>query len=217
MKIIHNKFLIISTILLSVGVYLYFSGDFKSKSFVQVAYGSSLESSVGGTSSTSTPTPSSGDISSDTAFLASLMSLKDLKIDVSLFSNKSFMALQNNSIKIEEVTPGRKNPFSPIDTSKPINVIAVPKVVTDQPTGITDKSAILNGTINSATGVTDTYFEYGSTAALGTVTQFASPSLVGTFIKNVLGLTPKTGYFFKSCAKINNVATCGDVVSFTTK
>ena len=215
MKKTHNKFLIISTLILFVGAYLYFSGDLKSKPFVQVAYGSSLESSVGGTPST--PTPSSGDVSSDTAFLASLMSLKDIKIDVSLFSNKSFMALQNNAIKIDTVEPGRKNPFSPIDTSKPVNIIPVAKVVTDQPTGITDKSAILNGTINTATGVTDTYFEYGTTTNLGTVTQFASPSLVGTFIKNVLGLTPKTGYFFKSCAKINNVATCGDVVSFTTK
>ncbi|MDP4033348.1 MAG: hypothetical protein Q8P60_10935, partial [Pseudorhodobacter sp.] len=103
------------------------------------------------------------------------------------------------------------------DNSKINNFLLTTKVVTDQSTQITDKTAVLNGTINTVVGVTDTYFEYGTTVDLGTITATVKQSLVGTFIKNVLGLTPKTNYFFKACAKINNIASCGEVVSFTTK
>ena len=98
--------------------------------------------------------------------------------------------------------------------SYPINA-GIPKVVTDTPTQITDKTAVFNGTINES-GAKDTYFEYGITPQLGTVTPIVKQSLVGTFIKNVLGLTPKTNYFYKACAKINNVPLCGEVVSFIT-
>lgn len=209
-----KKFLIIFTIILFIGgVYLYSSKSLSSGSFVQVAYGSSLESSTTGAVA---PT-STGSVSSDTAFLASLMSLNKIKIDTSIFTNKAFMALQDNTVKIDAVAPGRVNPFSPINTSVVANVVPVAKVVTDQPTVITDKSVNLNGTINSTSGFTDAYFEYGTTTDLNNVTPTVKPSLVGTFIKNVLGLTSKTNYFFRSCAKINNVAACGDVVSFTTK
>jgi hypothetical protein len=157
-------------------------------------------------------------ISSDIAFLTTLVSLKRIKIDTKLFSNQSFNALENNSVKIEPVKPGRVNPFAPVGTDKVNgnNAISVAQVITDQPTQITDKTVIFNGTINTTNGVTDTYFEYGTTMNLGTVTPIVKQSLVGTFIKNVLGLTPKTNYFYKACAKINKIASCGEVVSFTT-
>ena len=216
MKIIYNKFLIISTIIIFIGgVYLYFSNGLNSETIVPLAFGSSLSNSTEG--ETSSASLSSGDkISSDISFLTTLISLKKIKIDTTLFTNKSFKALQNNAVKIEPVVAGRINPFAPIDTNKTSNVISTPKVVTDQPTQITDRTAILNGTINTISGVTDTYFEYGTTTDLGTITSTVKQSLVGTFIKNVLGLTPKTNYFFKACAKINKIAFCGEVVSFTT-
>ena len=216
MKIIYNKFLIISTIVILIGgAYLYFSNDLNSGTIVPVAFGSSLTSSTG---VESLPASSSvGDkISSDISFLTTLVSLKKIKIDTSLFTNKSFNALQNNAVKIEPVIAGRINPFAPIDTNMISNILSTSKVVTDQPTQVTDKTAVLNGTINTVNGVTDTYFEYGTTVNLGIVTAIVKQSLVGTFIKNVLGLTPKTNYFFKACAKINNIAFCGEVVSFTT-
>jgi len=215
-----NKFLIVFvTVLFIGGVYSYSSTGVNSGPFVKVAQGSSLESSASGAlASTTTPVvTSTGSVSSDTAFLASLMSLNRIKIDTSIFTNKAFMALVNNSVKIDKVDPGRTNPFSPISTVVVASVTPVAKVVTDPATTITDKSVILNGTINSTSGVTDAYFEYGDTTNLSLTTPLVKPSLVGTFIKNVLGLTPKTDYFFRSCAKINGVATCGDVASFTTK
>ena len=214
MKIIHNKFLKISLITIFLfGVSLYFSNS--SNSLMPKVYGSSLESSTSGEAVTTTATtPLSNQISSDTAFLSTLGALERIKIDTSLFTNKAFMALRDNAIKIDSVEPGRKNPFAPMSVNQTPSTVSATKVVTGEPSLITDKTVILNGTINTIEGVTNTYFEYGKTISFGTVTTTAEPSLVGAFIKNILGLTPKTSYFFKACAKINNVAICGDTVSF---
>lgn len=216
MKIIYNKFLIISTIALFIGgVYLCFSNNLDRDAIVPVAFGSSLESSTG--TEVLPASLSEGDkISSDISFLSTLISLKKIKIDTTLFTNISFNALQNNAVKIEQVTAGRINPFAPIEINNTNNVVSTSKVVTDQPTQITDRTVVLNGTINATSGVTDAYFEYGTTMNLGSVTATVKQSLVGTFIKNVLGLTPGTNYFFRACAKINKVALCGEIVSFTT-
>lgn len=216
MKKIYHKFLIISTVFLLLGgVYLYFSSELNSKGVIPVAFGSSLASTTGNATPLVTTT-AEDKISSDISFLATIEALKNIKIDVSLFSSKSFNMLENNSVKIEPVTAGRVNPFAPINSVNIVNAEILQKVVTNLPTQVTNNAAILNGTINATVGVTDTYFEYGITPNLGTTTVIVKQSLVGTFIKNVLGLTPKTNYFFKACAKINNVALCGEVVSFTT-
>lgn len=217
MKRTYNKFLVISTIFLALGgVYLYFSNSLNSETIVPKAYGSSLESSTGANPVAATVSLSEK-ISSDISFLTTLASLNKIKIDTSLFSNKSFSILQNNSVKIDPVAPGRVNPFAPItNNTNTNNVVFTPKVTTDAPSGIANNSAVLNGTTNTLGGVTDAYFEYGPTATLGTVVPTVKPSLVGTFIKNVLGLTPKTNYFYKACVKVNAVAICGDVVSFKT-
>jgi hypothetical protein len=215
MKRKYNKFLIISTIFILIGgVYLYFSKNLNSEDIVPIAFGSDLSSSTGAESSLTTSFLGD-DITSDISFLATLVSLKTIKIDTILFSNKSFNALQNNTVKIEPVTPGRQNPFAPINSNNG-NVVFVSNIVTDQPTQITNKTATLNGTVNITNGVTDTYFKYGTTENLDTITTKVEQSLVGTFIKNVLGLTPKTTYFFKACAKVDNVELCGEIVSFTT-
>jgi hypothetical protein len=218
MRITYNKFLIVSTLVILIGgVYLYFSKNLDDKEIVPVAYGSSLVSSSAMEPLTSLVSTAGDKISTDISFLTTLVSLKKITIDTSLFSSKSFTALKNNAVKIDQMEPGRSNPFAPINTSKIKNVATtVSKVVTEQPTQITNSTAILNGTVNVANGVTDLYFEYGTTESLGTTTTTVQQSLVGTFIKNVSGLNPKTNYFFKACAKINSVATCGEVVSFTT-
>lgn len=163
--------------------------------------------------------PSSLDdkISSDISFLTALISLKKIKIESELFKNKSFLSLQDNSVKIEPIIPGRANPFAPMDENSWSNAQTIKKIVTNQPTQITDKSAILNGTLNVIDGVTDIYFEYGTTDKLGLKSSLVKQSLVGTFVKSIVDLSPETNYFTKACAKINNVVVCGDVVSFTTQ
>jgi hypothetical protein len=215
MKRIYNKFLIISTLAFIMGgAYLYFSNDLNSGDMVPVVYGSSLESSSS-LDLAQANVSGDGKISSDISFLTTLLSLKNIKIDTSLFSNKLFNGLKDNSVKIEKVTAGRVNPFAPAGYDNVAVEVPLAKVVTDQPTQITDKTVMLNGTIN-ANGASNSYFEYGVTEKLGSITGIVKQSLVGTFIKNVLGLTPKTSYFYRACADINKTVFCGEVVSFTT-
>lgn len=134
MKKTYNKFLIISTTFLLIGgVYLYFSNDLNSKTIVPIAYGSSLASSTEGDVSTiTTATSASEKISSDIAFLSALTSLNRIKIDTSLFENKFFMELKDNSIKIEPVTPGRINPFAPIESNVSNVTIVTDEIITNQ-------------------------------------------------------------------------------------
>ena len=215
MKKTSKNFLIISLIIVATsGAYLYFSNDINSEKIVPVALGSSLVSSakedVMGTLDNK--------ITADIAFLTTLVSLKKITIDTVFFDNVFFNALKNNTVKIEPVLPGRVNPFSPIESIGGRNNIVGSNVVTDQPTQLTDKTAVLNGIINTTTGVTNIYFQYGvSEQILNNTTDLVSQSMVGTFIKNISGLTPKTTYFYKACAKINNLTVCGETVSFTTK
>lgn len=220
MKIFYNKFLIISTIVLFIGgVYLYFSNSLNNENIVPVAYGSSLSTSTGEEVAPLVTTSSGDKISSDISFLATLVSLKKIKIDTTIFDSQPFKLLKNNVVVITPVAAGRINPFAPIYNNTTNNVITTPSVTTNQPTVVTDKTAVLNGLINignASNTVTNITFEYGATPSLGTIISTVEQSLVGTFIKNVVGLTPKTNYFYKACAKINNITLCGDVVSFIT-
>jgi hypothetical protein len=216
MKRIYNNFLIISTIAIFIGgSYLYFSKDLNSNGIVPVAFGSSL-SNLSGVEVSAVNPVTENKISSDILFLTALVSLKNIKIDATLFTNKSFNKLKDNAVKIDQVQAGRINPFAPISANKSSNTVSALKVTTDQPTQITNKTVVLNGTILEMNGVTDSYFEYGPTINLGNITGTVEKSLIGAFFKNISGLNSKTTYYFKACSKINNANFCGDVVSFTT-
>ena len=90
MKKKYNKFLIVSTIFLLVGgVYLYSSRDINSGGVVPVAFGASLVSS-NGTPQTPANPEMSADISSDIAFLTTLVSLEKIKMDTTIFTMPSF-------------------------------------------------------------------------------------------------------------------------------
>lgn len=216
MKKTHNKTTLImfTIVILIIGICFHFSKNLNSGVIARVVYGATLESS-----STDTVTSSgSSKISEDISFLTTLIgSLEKIKIDTDFFTSKLFLSLKDNSISIGSVEPGRINPFFPMENSNINNTVFSLKVITDLPTEITDKEVMLNGTINTTDGVTNVYFEYGKTNTLGTVVTTIEPSLIGAFIKNILGLTPKTNYFYKACAKINNIANCGEIVSFSTK
>ncbi len=222
MKKIYNKFLIISTLVLFLGgSYLYFSNEINSVEIIPSAFGSSLEVSTGDQASTGTP--ALGDkIASDISFLNTLVTLKNIKIDTEFFNNKSFKILKNNKVEISPVKAGRVNPFDPMDTFSYNNQTVggntnMSRVTTEQPSQITTNSAILNGTINIASETALTYFEYSTSPQISNPTSVSTKqSLLGTFLKNVSGLNPGTTYYYKACVKINNVATCGENISFTT-
>lgn len=209
----YNKLLIVcSVLLLLVGVYSYFSYGVHSEAADTT---SSLVSSTGG----STPTNSSTDqqIALDTAFLSSLVSLNHIKIDDSLFANQSFKLLHDNTVTLEQGTLGRVNPFAPIDGVSASASAPISPVITNEPSQITNKTAVLNGSINSADPITASYFEYGPTPAFGQTTTMVSQSLVGTFIAKIGNLSSGTTYFYRAVAKINGTIVYGDVVSFNTK
>jgi hypothetical protein len=216
----YNKFLIVIAIaILLSGAYVYFSHDLDAQAASTNQNGSSLVSSNGSSKSPALDSKNAK-ISEDTAFLTTLTSLNKLKIDTSIFSRQSFMSLRDNTVTLEQVTPGRPNPFAPINSENNsttnVETQASP-VTTNEATEITTNSALLNGTIDSSiSGVTSSYFEYGPTEALGTVTPTAKQSLIGTFFTNLTGLKPKTKYYFSAVAKINGALNYGEIVSFTT-
>ncbi len=210
-----NRKIIIIFLIILIALVLGILGQRKTK-VDNSALGSSLDSVTGNIFGSSS-SPFDNQIYSEISFISTLSSVKNLKVDTSLFSNNLFSRLKDNSVQIESVEPGRPNPFAPINSNKGQNA-SVPKVITTTPTLITDRSVVLNGQVNLSLNdkVSDIYFEYGPSESLGKTTTSVSQSLVGTFVKSVTGLYPRTAYFFKACAKINQIVICGDVVPFTT-
>ncbi len=215
MNTTYHKFLIISAIAIILGgVYVYFSNDLKVHADTP---SSSLVSSSLGDISASVIQSEDQQIAEDTAFLLTLTSLTKIKIDTSLFSRASFNALNDNTVLLQASPTGRPNPFAPINTSIPEDTAPVSPVITNSVTGITNKSAVLNGTLSDeATGVTTTYFEYGPTEVLGKSTAPVKQSLIGTFVTTVNGLASRTPYFFRAVAKINGTLHFGEIISFDT-
>ena len=216
MKTTYNKFLIISTcFFLLGGVYLYFSSEMKINGIIPTALGSSLSSSTDEDFSVNSVNRSG--VSENISFLADLVSLKSIKIDTDFFNEKFFRMLKDNSVIVPPVLPGRPNPFQPIGVSVSNNAAINQGVVTGQPSQITDVTAVLSGTVKVVNESASTYFEYSQKQEeTNPIVVSAKQSLVGTFVKNIKDLTPKTTYYFRACAKINNVTLCGEKFSFTT-
>lgn len=214
----YNKFLIVIAIAIILsGTYVYFSNDLDAQA---ASTNNSTNSPLVSSNALPTLTSSRNEkISQDTAFLTTLTSLNKLKIDTSIFSRQSFMSLRDNTVTLEQVIPGRPNPFAPIKSENNTSIVAteMSPVTTNEATEITNNSALLNGTMDSSvSAVTSSYFEYGTTEALGTVTPTAKQSLIGTFFTNLTGLKSKTKYYFSAVAKINGALSYGEIVSFTT-
>jgi hypothetical protein len=211
---IFNKFLIITSVaILLMGGYAYFSDGENAQAATS---GSSALSSSAESSSPSAMVSTDDKITADTAFLVSLISLKKINIDTTIFANDAFNALVDNNVKLEPTPYGRLNPFAPIRKDTPGEVLPISPVTTNPPLQVMSKTASLYGTINNPTGVTSAYFEYGPTPVFGTKTAPATQSLVGTFVTNVTGLAPKTVYFYHAVAKVDGVLVYGETVSFFT-
>lgn len=210
----HKKFLIVFFIgVVALGVRFYFHGDSRS----EAATDSPLTSSLDTTNQTSSSSTGSEQAAGDIAFIKQLESLKRIKIDSSIFLEKGFSLLVNNKIKIEPVPYGRVNPFSPT-TGEGASTVSKPTTIakTNPATLITNKSAVLNGSIKSSAASTNIYFEYGTDEKLGKATPKAVPSLVGSFASNITTLLPATKYFYRSAVGVNGVMYYGEIVSFTT-
>lgn len=214
MKKIHTTALFIVAITLIVGgLYTYFSYGESVHAEVPVSTDSSLVSQTGVAQAATTSDPSSLDIT----FLATLSSLKTIKIDTSLFTNRAFQKLKDNTVKLDEVKTGRPNPFAPITSTATSQSVTASVVNTNQPLKVTTNTAILSGTVNNSSVGVSTYFEYGATPSLGKTTTPVAPSLIGTFITNISGLSSQTVYFYRAVVKVNGKPLYGDVVTFETQ
>lgn len=215
MKRTYNTFLIAFAVaILFFGVYVYFYNGLNAQAAAPVSSGSAISSQNG------TPSVASADVkqsSIDTNFLLSLASLTKIKIDTSIFTDSAFRKLNDNTVTLEQVQTGRLNPFAPVGLFANTTPEQTSPITTNQPVKLTNKTAVLSGTVTSTTGVTNTYFEYGPTPTLGKLTPQATPSLIGTFITTITGLTPQTTYFYRAVAKINGTPLYGEVVSFETQ
>jgi hypothetical protein len=133
-----------------------------------------------------------------------------------LFENIAFQSLKDNTVKLEPIPSGRENPFAPIESGSFSGSFYSSPITTNEPVEITSNTAVLSGGVREAEGVSGGYFEYGLTEELGQKTNTSTVSLIGTFISNVTGLSSKTAYFYRACARIGGSNLCGDIVTFET-
>jgi len=186
--------------------YFYSSNGLKS----EAALSSSLETSLPENN------PSDNKIASDVSFISTLVNLTKINIDTTLFENIAFQSLKDNTVKLESIPSGRDNPFAPLESGSFTGSFYSSPIITNQPVEITSNTAVLSGSVSETDGVSDGYFEYGLTEELGQKTSMSTVSLIGTFISNVTGLSSKTAYFYRACARISGSNLCGDIVSFET-
>ena len=212
-KILNKILIFLVIVIIFSGMFLYFSNTSKSEAATSKTTDSALSSTT--TISGNTGVDSKR-IAIDTAFISKLTSLTSIKIENSLFSNKSFLILKDNNIDIKLESVGRVNPFATIGSDVVKTTTSSEQVVTNEPTQITASSVVLNGTV-SETSSNNVYFEYGNTETLGKTTNMLKQSLIGGFTSNISGLTSKTKYFYRAVSKINNSLVYGEIISFSTK
>jgi hypothetical protein len=147
-------------------------------------------------------------------FLTTLLSVKSISLDESIFTNRAFLLLQdfNRPIPADE-NPGRTNPFAPLGVD---GGIAQVQVSTSNPSSITATSAVLNGTLSAADTATTRWFEYGPTPTFGALTSSRVQATAGTFAETVDKLLPNTTYYARADAVIGGVTVIGNTVSWKT-
>lgn len=147
-------------------------------------------------------------------FISTLSSIKKINIDPNFFNSNIFISLKDNSVDLESVTPGRVNPFSPIDTNN-LSFGGV-SVITNDPSQVSSNSAILNGYIDLEHSFSSLYFEYGKTPNLDNKTENIEPTITGSFMANISNLSSKTTYYYRSAVDMGDGVLYGELVSFTT-
>ncbi len=157
---------------------------------------------------------SEGDAATNEAFLDTLLNLRGISLDETIFTSNEFGTLQDFTITlIQPGTHGRPNPFAPIgsdDTS-----VSVETILTLPAANVSSSSAVFNGSLVSTLTPTERWFEWGTTTAPATRT----PSIFSasaSFTTTLSGLNPLSTYYYKAAAKAGGVLYYGPVVSFKT-
>ena len=151
-------------------------------------------------------------------FLSTLLSLRNLQLDNSLFDNKEFKTLQDFTFPIPETGPrGRPNPFAPLTVTK--KKITAP-ITTGEAGSLTSASAILTGLVDpSSTSLlqAEKRFSWGETQALEnntpTTTEITS---LGEFSQEITGLDSETVYYFRAEVLLDGEPLPGETKTFIT-
>lgn len=162
--------------------------------------------------STSSSVDSTSTIGQD--FLAQLLSVKSITLNISILSNKAFLLLQDFNRPIPaDTNPGRTDPFAPIGTD---GSIAAVQVSTSNPSSITSTTSTLNGSLLVTDPSASRWFQYGTTATLGTMTTPKAQPTPGAFAETISGLTPNTTYYVQAGASVGGVTVMGNLVTWKT-
>lgn len=108
---------------------------------------------------------------------------------------------------------------SPTPSPTPAVRVVLPIVVTDPVSAVAPTSAMVRGTVNPNGVAANTWFEYGTTPALGGTSGFRSlPASFSTasFGQTVGGLAPNTTYYYRVAAQNVYGDIRGGIFSFTT-
>ncbi len=147
-------------------------------------------------------------------FVTLLLNIRSIKLDSSIFSDKSFRSLQDFSRPIPpDTNPGRPNPFAPLGVD---SVGVSTQVSTSNPSSLSATGVTLNGTLVVGGVDIEHWFDYGTTTSLGTETTHKSQQNPGAFAETISGLLPNTVYYAKAVASIGGQIVAGNQVTWKT-
>lgn len=147
-------------------------------------------------------------------FLSVLLSLKDLRLDASVFKSNEFSSLRDFSTPIsrEPGQEGRPNPFASFESEQ----VAF-SVETGEATLLTGTQATLNGLVNLSLSSSPKLFAWGTTQELASATELINETTsTGFFSQTLTGLIPNTTYFFRAEVVSGRETLRGEILSFTT-
>lgn len=144
-------------------------------------------------------------------------------VGVVVVAGAGYYAMQHKTPKPDVLHPvgadasvGDKNQPAPTPSTQGV----LPTVSTTETTSIGSGVANINGKINPNGLAVSYWFEYGTTAKLGTVTKTQTKpasnivSLAGQYLTN---LKSKTTYYYRIVAKNDNGISLGEIMKFTTR
>lgn len=210
--------IVLVVIVLAFVAYQYFfAKETPAKPSTALSSSKTATNTTSATTAKTTTTAKAPAVKKEADFLSTLLNISKIKVDGTIFSSPSFNSLQDNNVPIvNEQTAGRPNPFAPLEGANVEIANSVP-VTTIEASLVTTTSATIAGAIASDIKAQTRYFEWGtSESKLDKQIIVADQSMVGTFTKNLTGLTPKTTYYYRAVISVGTNKISGEIMSFTT-
>lgn len=170
-------------------------------------------------------------------FFATLLNIRSIRIDTSLFNNPAFLYLKDHPVVLGTDTVGRPNPFAAIGTdpapsaplsatissgtsgSTPVMQTQTTGVETLQPGKLTATSAELGAVVSFpiGTGPAVLVFDYGTTQEVPASTESVILENGDRVLLPLIGLSPNTRYYVRASLLYGTQTLRGSIMSFTTR